>query len=104
MTLAKLLELVVPAGWLPPVMPGTRHVSIGGAIANDVHGKNHHVAGSFGRHVLRFELARSDGARLECSPDVHGELFAATIGGLGLTGLATWVEIALKPKRRSFRC
>jgi FAD/FMN-containing dehydrogenase len=99
MTLAQLLELAVPAGWFPPVLPGTRHVSIGGAIANDVHGKNHHDAGSFGRHVLRFELARSDGARLECSPDVHGELFAATIGGLGLTGLATWVEIALKPIR-----
>jgi FAD/FMN-containing dehydrogenase len=99
MTLAQLLELAVPAGWFPPVLPGTRHVSIGGAIANDVHGKNHHGAGSFGRHVLRFELARSDGARLECSPDMHGELFAATIGGLGLTGLVTWAEIALKPIR-----
>jgi FAD/FMN-containing dehydrogenase len=99
MTLARLLDLVVPSGWFPPVMPGTRHVSIGGAIANDVHGKNHHVAGSFGRHVLRFELARSDGARLECSPDMHEDLFAATIGGLGLTGLVTWAEIALKPIR-----
>jgi len=97
MTLAQLLEVVVPAGWFPPVLPGTRFVSIGGAIANDVHGKNHHVAGSFGCHVRRFELARSDGTRVECSPDSNAELFAATIGGLGLTGLVTWAEIALAP-------
>jgi FAD/FMN-containing dehydrogenase len=97
MTLAQLLEVVVPAGWFPPVLPGTRFVSIGGAIANDVHGKNHHVAGSFGCHVRRFELARSDGTRVECAPDSNAELFAATIGGLGLTGLVTWAEIALVP-------
>lgn len=99
MTLAQLFALAVPAGWFPPVVPGTRHVTIGGAIANDVHGKNHHVAGSFGCHVRRFELVRSGGARIECSADSHGDLFAATIGGLGLTGLVTWAEIALKPIR-----
>jgi FAD/FMN-containing dehydrogenase len=99
MTLAQLLEFAVPHGWFPPVLPGTRYVSIGGAIANDVHGKNHHVAGSFGRHVRRFELARSDGMRVECSPESSPELFAATVGGLGLTGLITWAEIALRPIR-----
>jgi FAD/FMN-containing dehydrogenase len=72
-------------------------VTIGGAIANDIHGKNHHVAGTFGRHVLRFELRRSDGARVVCSPTENNELFGATIGGLGLTGFMTWVDLQLQP-------
>jgi FAD/FMN-containing dehydrogenase len=93
-TLGEILELAVPRGWFLPVLPGTRHVSVGGAIANDIHGKNHHRAGTFGRHVRRFELLRSD-RRVECAPG--DELFAATIGGLGLTGLVTWAEIQLKP-------
>lgn len=93
--LGDILNLIVPHGWFLPVVPGTRFVTVGGAIANDVHGKNHHVAGSFGRHVRCFELVRSDGSRLACSPATHTDLFAATIGGLGLTGLITWVEIAL---------
>ena len=66
-------------GWMLPVTPGTRFVTVGGAIANDVHGKNHHQFGTFGCHVLGFELARGDGARLFCSPSENGELFAATI-------------------------
>lgn len=93
----EILRLIVPRGWFLPVMPGTRYVSVGGAIGNDIHGKNHHRAGSFGRHVRRFELLRSDGARLECALDTNSELFAATIGGLGLTGLITWAEIQLQP-------
>ncbi len=96
-SLAQVLEVVVPAGWFLPVVPGTAFVTVGGAIANDVHGKNHHVAGSFGRHVRRFELLRSDGARLVCSPCENAALFRATIGGLGLTGLITWAEIQLRP-------
>jgi L-gulonolactone oxidase len=72
-------------------------VTLGGAIANDVHGKNHHAAGSFGRHVRRFELVRSDGSRTLCSPDSNAALFRATIGGLGLTGLITWAELQLSP-------
>ena len=95
MSLSELMELVLPAGWFPPVVPGTAFVTVGGAIANDVHGKNHHAAGTFGHHVRRFELLRSDGSRLECALDRHAELFRATIGGLGLTGLVTWAEIAL---------
>ncbi|PTM40859.1 FAD/FMN-containing dehydrogenase [Bosea sp. 124] len=92
-----LLKLVVPAGWFPPVTPGTCFVTIAGALANDVHGKNHHRAGTFGRHVRAFELVRSDGRRLTCAPDINGALFAATIGGMGLTGLITQVTLQLMP-------
>lgn len=95
--LDRLLELAVPAGWFPPVTPGTSLVTIGGALANDVHGKNHHAAGTFGCHVRAFELMRSDGRRLICAPDLNAELFAATIGGLGLTGLVTQVTLQLMP-------
>lgn len=95
-TLAEILDLVVPQGWFLPVTPGTRFVSIGGAIANDVHGKNHHRAGTFGCHVLSFELLRSDGTRMQCSADENPDWFAATIGGLGLTGMITRAELQLK--------
>lgn len=98
-TLAQVLSLIMPRGWFLPVTPGTKFVSLGGAVANDVHGKNHHRAGSFGCHVTAFELLRSDGQRLLCSPQQNSEWFRATIGGLGLTGLITWVEIKLKPVR-----
>lgn len=95
--LDRLLEIVVPAGWFPPVTPGTAFVTIGGALANDVHGKNHHSAGTFGCHVRAFELVRSDGQRLICAPDLNSELFTATIGGFGLTGLVTQVTLQLMP-------
>lgn len=94
--LSDILRLVVPQGWFLPVTPGTRFVTVGGAIANDVHGKNHHVAGTFGRHIRRFELLRSNGQRLLCSDTEDTDYFAATIGGLGLTGLITWAEIQLR--------
>jgi len=94
--LGDIIAHVVPRGWFLPVTPGTRFVSLGGALANDVHGKNHHRAGSFGQHVRAFELARSDGTRRVCSRSSNADFFAATIGGMGLTGLVTWVEIALK--------
>lgn len=93
--LSEVLEVGVPRGWFLPVTPGTRFVTLGGALANDVHGKNHHRAGTFGCHVRAFELLRSDGTRRICSPNQESEWFAATIGGLGLTGLVTWVEIQL---------
>jgi FAD/FMN-containing dehydrogenase len=95
-SLADILELVVPKGWFLPVTPGTKFVTVGGAIANDIHGKNHHRAGTFGNHTLRFELARSSGQRIPCSPVENAEWFNATIGGIGLTGLITWAEIRLK--------
>src|SRR6516162_4893523 len=85
--LADILRVAVPAGWFLPVVPGTSQITVGGAIANDVHGKNHHRAGTFGSHVRRFELLRSDGKRLLCSPNEDSQLFAATVGGLGLTGV-----------------
>lgn len=96
-SLEKLLEFAVPRGYFLPVTPGTKYISLGGAIANDVHGKNHHRAGTFGRHVRAFELLRSDGARIVCSETENAEMFRATVGGLGLTGLILWVELALRP-------
>jgi FAD/FMN-containing dehydrogenase len=94
--LSEILELVVPYGWFLPVTPGTQFVSLGGAVANDVHGKNHHHQGSFGHHVTALELIRSDGSQRICSPNQNADWFSATVGGLGLTGLITWVEVALK--------
>lgn len=84
------------SAWFLPVSPGTRFVTIGGAIANDVHGKNHHQAGTFGRHLLEFELARSDGTVITCSRETRPDLFAATIGGLGLTGLILSARLQLR--------
>lgn len=100
--LLDILELVIPDGWFLPVTPGTKYVSIAGAVANDVHGKNHHRVGSFGRFIRKFELLRSDGKRYLCSREDNPELFYATIGGLGLTGLITWVEISLQKVPGSF--
>lgn len=94
-TLAEILQLIIPHGWFLPVTPGTKFITLGGAISNDIHGKNHHRAGTFGHHVIKFELLRSDGSRTICSPTEHADLFQATIGGIGLTGLITWVEIEL---------
>ena len=98
-TIKDILDVVTPKGWILPVMPGTQYVTIGGAIANDVHGKNHHQRGSFGCHVIQFELLRSDHSRHLCSREHNAALFYATIGGLGLTGLILWAEIQLMPLR-----
>ncbi|SES73616.1 FAD-binding oxidoreductase [Oceanicella actignis] len=84
--LADVIDAFLPRGWFPAVTPGTRFVTLGGMIAADVHGKNHHVAGSFGRHVAWLDLAGPDGVT-RCAPDRNPELFAATIGGMGLTGV-----------------
>ena len=94
-SLDDLLKFTVPRGWFLPVTPGTKFITIGGAIANDIHGKNHHVSGTFGRFVNKFELLRSDGTRKICSPTHNKELFEATIGGIGLTGIITWAEFRL---------
>jgi len=96
-SLAAILDLMVPRGWFLPVTPGTKFVTVGGAVANDIHGKNHHRAGTFGHHVRCLELLRSDNRRLLCSPQENEALFRATIGGLGLTGFISWVELTLKP-------
>jgi FAD/FMN-containing dehydrogenase len=100
-TLEAILAVAVPRGWFLSVTPGTKYVTLGGAIANDVHGKNHHRRGTFGCHVRRFGLLRSDSGRITCSPDENAALFNATIGGLGLTGIIEWAEIQLMPIRSS---
>jgi FAD/FMN-containing dehydrogenase len=97
-SLAAILQLLSRTGkgqWFLPVVPGTKFVTVGGAIANDVHGKNHELQGTFGRHVNWFDLARSNGEIIRCSPNENEELFRATIGGLGLTGLVTRASLGL---------
>jgi decaprenylphospho-beta-D-ribofuranose 2-oxidase len=93
-SLGELLGALVPQGWMLPVVPGTQHVTIGGAIASDIHGKNHGTAGSFGAHVAALGLLLSSGEEVELEPG--GELFEATIGGMGLTGVILWATVALK--------
>jgi len=95
--LRQVQQLAIARGWMLPVTPGTELVTIGGAIANDVHGKNHHVLGSFGDHVRRLTLLRTDGEVIECGPDLRPEWFAATVGGIGLTGVVLAAEIQLRP-------
>jgi L-gulonolactone oxidase len=95
LSLDALLRVIVPKGWFLPVTPGTKFVTLGGAIANDVHGKNHESAGTFGSHVRSLGLLRSNGEVLELSPGRNAPLFAATVGGLGLTGIILWVELQL---------
>ena len=101
-SLSAVLQLVVPHGWFLPTTPGTRFVTLGGAVSNDVHGKNHHSAGSFGVHVVAIGLLRSDGPRLVLGPDNEQDLFRATIGGLGLTGVIEWVELQLAPIQSAY--
>lgn len=95
--LRDIQRLALPHGWLLAVTPGTQVVTVGGAIANDVHGKNHHRVGSFGDHVRRLRLARTNGEVIDCGPDQRPEWFAATVGGMGLTGVITEAEIQLRP-------
>ncbi|MBI3481018.1 MAG: FAD-binding oxidoreductase [Nitrosomonadales bacterium] len=96
-TLAEILEVIVPRGWFLPVTPGTKFVSLGGCVAADVHGKNHHHDGSFGDHVLGIELILADGSRVTCSPLENPQLFWATVGGMGLTGIIGEVGLKLTP-------
>jgi FAD/FMN-containing dehydrogenase len=92
--LGDLIKQLQDTGWFPPVVPGTQFVTLGGALANDIHGKNHHGRGTFGAHVLSFKLARSDGSVTVCSRSENPDLFAATIGGIGLTGII--IELTLQ--------
>jgi FAD/FMN-containing dehydrogenase len=91
-----LQQRVASRGYLIPVIPGTAYLTLGGAIANDVHGKNHHRVGTFGCFVQRLELIRTTGEALLCSRSENPELFAGTIGGMGLTGAITWATIQLR--------
>lgn len=95
--LRDIQRLFIPKGWILPVTPGSQMVTVGGAIANDVHGKNHHLLGSFGDHVQHIKLLRTDGTEIECGPQLNAQWFSATVGGLGLTGLILEAEIQLRP-------
>ncbi len=101
-TLDQILTVIVPQGWFLPVTPGTKFITIGGALASDVHGKNHHVDGSISNHVLDFDLVLASGDVIACSPSVNSDLFEATCGGMGLTGVISRVKFSLKKIETSF--
>lgn len=96
-TLAELIDLFVPRGYFLPVTPGTKYITIGGAIANDVHGRNHLIAGAFSENVQSFTLLIASGEMLTCSRKENSDLFFATVGGLGLTGVIMSAKIKLVP-------
>jgi len=102
MTLAAILRMCVPQGWFLPVTPGTAHPSLGGSVACDVHGKNHHNAGTIGSHVKWIDLVIADGDVVRCSPKRNKALFNATIGGMGLTGLIYRVALQMHKIETSF--
>ncbi|MBL6448903.1 FAD-binding oxidoreductase [Fulvivirga sp. 29W222] len=101
-TLDEVLQLAVPKGWFLPVTPGTKFVSLGGAVASDIHGKNHHKEGSFSRHTLNIKVLCGDGKIYECSRTENSDLFEATCGGMGLTGVILSVRFQLKKISTSY--
>ena len=96
LSLLELNRTFMHRGWFVPVTPGTQFVTLGGMVAADVHGKNHHVEGCFGAHVSRLKMRVADGTVLECGPDLERELFCATVGGMGLTGQILEVEFGMR--------
>ena len=100
--LSDLLQIIVPRGWFLPVTPGTKFITVGGAVASDVHGKNHHVDGSFSRHIVTMSVLTGTGETLVCSPSIHPDLFWATCGGMGLTGIILEVRFRLKRINTAF--
>tara|TARA_B110000003_G_scaffold202922_1_gene201595 strand:- start:2989 stop:4278 length:1290 start_codon:yes stop_codon:yes gene_type:complete len=102
LSIKEILQFIIPKGWFLPVVPGTRNVTIGGAIANDIHGKNHHKDGTFGNHVKSIKLLRSDGKILDCNRQENIDYLNSTIAGLGLTGLIVSAEIELKKIESEF--
>ena len=101
-TIAEILQAFVPRGWFPAVTPGTKFVSLGGCVAADVHGKNHHRKGTLGNYITEIELVLADGERRRCSPQQDKELFWATVGGMGLTGIITEVSSQLIPIQSAY--
>jgi FAD/FMN-containing dehydrogenase len=95
--LQDIQQTFVPRGWMLPVTPGSQFVTLGGAIANDVHGKNHHVMGTLGEHVQALTLWRTDGTQMQLRRDTEAPMLQATIGGLGLTGVISQATVALRP-------
>lgn len=102
MLLSDILEVIVPKGWFLPVTPGTKFITVGGAVGSDVHGKNHHVDGSFSNHIVEMDVLLANGQILTCTPAQHTDLFEATCGGMGLTGIITRVTFRLKKVETSF--
>jgi decaprenylphospho-beta-D-ribofuranose 2-oxidase len=102
LTLDKILDVIVPKGWFLPVTPGTKFITVGGAVSSDVHGKNHHVDGSFSNHVLDMDVMTSSGTIKRCSPNENTDLFEATCGGMGLTGMITRIRFRLKRIETSY--
>jgi decaprenylphospho-beta-D-ribofuranose 2-oxidase len=96
MLLSDILTVIVPKGWFLPVTPGTKFITVGGAVGSDVHGKNHHVDGSFSNHIVDIDILLASGELITCSPTLHTDLFEATYGGMGLTGIITRVKFRLK--------
>jgi len=101
-SLAEIVKYMLPRGWMLPTTPGTKHVTVGGAIASDVHGKNHHRDGSFGNYVQSLELMVASGEVLHCSPTENDRLFWATVGGMGLTGAIVSARVQLKRTESAF--
>lgn len=95
-TLDQILDIIVPQGWFLPVTPGTKFITVGGAVASDVHGKNHHVDGSFSGHIINMDIITGNKDTITCSANDHSDLFWATCGGMGLTGIITRVKFSLK--------
>lgn len=102
LTLDRILEVIVPKGWFLPVTPGTKFITVGGAIASDVHGKNHHVDGCFSHHVIEMDVVVANGETITCSAFVNRDLFWATCGGMGLTGVITRAKFDLKKIESSY--
>jgi decaprenylphospho-beta-D-ribofuranose 2-oxidase len=96
-SLDELMNRFVPQGWFVPVTAGTRYVTVGGAIGADIHGKNHHIAGSFSQHVRWLDLLTADGQVRRISPESDADLFWATAGGMGLTGVVLRAQVQMKP-------
>ncbi len=93
--IGEIARIFAPKGWIPAVMPGTGFATLGGCIGNDVHGKNHHGAGSFGQHVVSISLLGKSGRSRKITPESNPDLFRATVGGLGQTGVIISAEIAM---------
>lgn len=100
--LSEILELVMPAGWFLPVTPGTRFITVGGAVASDVHGKNHHKDGSFSQHIIALKILTPTGSVILCSTTENSEYFWFTCGGMGLTGIILEVTFRLKKIETGF--
>ncbi len=100
--LSDLLQIIVPRGWFLPVTPGTKFITVGGAVASDVHGKNHHVDGSFSRHIVSMSVLTGTGVTISCNASTNTDLFWATCGGMGLTGIILDVKFRLKRIHTAF--